>query len=94
MAFEPHYAEKIPRLIKTPGKRYRWLQAARGARRVAGLVRSFATPNTRHLYEAWARSLEQESAEILEKVRVYTGPTERAPKKFAGGLFVPEAGTE
>jgi hypothetical protein len=75
-------AEKIPRVIRSPGKRRAWLEAARGARRAASLVRSFATKNTRHLYEAWARSLEGEAAEILEKVRLYSGKPAAAPHHF------------
>jgi hypothetical protein len=82
-------AVAIPRTIRTARERHAWLHAARGARQGAAMIRGFATKNTRALYEGWARRLEHEASEILERVRLSpAGPT-RAPSAFRGGPFVP-----
>ena len=56
---------------------------ARGARRVATLIRSFASPNTRHLYGEWAARLDAEAEKILERVATYTGKASTEPKRFS-----------
>lgn len=85
MAFKSDpLAESIPSKIRTPGRHRGWLEAARGARRTAAMIRGFAGPNTRCLYDDWARSLEREADEILERVRLYTGKAENAaPRHFS-----------
>ncbi len=80
-------AVSIPRRIRTPAQRERWFRAARGAQTVATMIRSFSTPNTRHLYEAWAKNLDREATEILERVRLYTGTPKRPPASFKGAYF-------